>query len=189
MRFFTNIILFCLGVRRHGKKIAERICLSFYIDEEHLDLSNLRILPDDIHFIYWLKQMIPLFDTHNLFKEFKKANIWTKEYLPYYDTADELFPSNVENFFLPHLSPAGFSLFLQKVLEKIANKKRGEWLEKCLKKIQHYKMKSSVKNIEGTDRGVFISDGIIKLHEYDSRRIYRENWLKKIKNIQENVLN
>ena len=38
-RIFTTFFLHILGVRRHGKKISGRFCLSFFADENNLDLS------------------------------------------------------------------------------------------------------------------------------------------------------
>ena len=38
-RALSSVLMHILGLRRYGKKVAKRICLSFYISEEKLDLS------------------------------------------------------------------------------------------------------------------------------------------------------
>jgi hypothetical protein len=71
----------------------------------------------------------------------------------------------------------------KKVFERVLGGKLGDFSEMIVKKIQSIKMKSAAKNKPlHADRGVFISDSVIKLHEQDSRRWYREQWLEKIKN-------
>jgi hypothetical protein len=82
VRFLTNCILFCCGMRRYGKSIAQRICLSFYITEDALNISEQRIFSDDVHFIYWLEQMLPVYDPKNMWLTFKNTNAWTKFFLP-----------------------------------------------------------------------------------------------------------
>lgn len=47
------------GARR-GKRDA--VCLSFFVDDTHLDLSDLMLEGDDPYFRYWFLSMIPLFD-------------------------------------------------------------------------------------------------------------------------------
>jgi len=62
VRFFTNLILRLLGLRIYGDKKKDRICLSFYVDTAHLDLSAWRIAKDDVRFAYLIAGMVPLYD-------------------------------------------------------------------------------------------------------------------------------
>jgi hypothetical protein len=56
----------------------------------------------------------------------------------------------------------------------------GDMLEKQAKDFQWVKFKLSVKEKSKlNDHGVVIKEGIIKLHEHDTRRDYREKWLQK----------
>ena len=60
----------------------------------------------------------------------------------------------------------------------------GDMLEKQAKDFQWMKMKLPLKEkSELNDNGVVIKEGIVKLHEHDTRRDYREKWLEKISNI------
>ena len=74
VRLFITLLLGFFRLRRVGNKIKDKICLSFYITEDNLDLSNLRAVEDDIHFAYWLNQMLPIFDPENLYATFLAAN-------------------------------------------------------------------------------------------------------------------
>ncbi|MFA6383152.1 MAG: hypothetical protein WCX17_01895 [Parcubacteria group bacterium] len=65
-----------LGRRRHGDKIANRICLNYFITTESLEI-NLKDLfsASEYSFIF------PIFGWHN-FQKFQKANEWMKKYKP-----------------------------------------------------------------------------------------------------------
>ncbi len=82
VRFFTNFILRLFGLRTYGTHERDRICLSFYVDADHLDLAPWRVADDDIHFAYWLHQMLPIYDPGNYYEKFLEANSWTKRFLP-----------------------------------------------------------------------------------------------------------
>lgn len=177
VRFFTNLVLLLCGLRRHGKKVAARICLSFYVSEDNLNLSNQRIFPDDIHFIYWIEHMLPLYDPEFIYDRFRKENAWMKEYLPHISAA---IPG--ENF-SPYIHAGKIKKSIQKIVQKILEHKLGDILEKILRFLQLNKMAGSAKKIipSDVDRGVFVSDSIIKLHEKDTRRWYYQSWQEKIK--------
>ena len=82
VRFFTNAILRLLGLRTYGEKQSNRVCLSFFVDNRHLNLASWRVAEDDIHFAYWIHQMIPVYDPLNYYKKFLESNYWTRKYLP-----------------------------------------------------------------------------------------------------------
>jgi hypothetical protein len=180
VRFFSNVILYCAGIRRHGKYIASRICLSFYVDEYNLNLAPQKIAYDDIHFTYWINQMIPLYDPQGWYVKFRQANVWTAHFVPH----------AMED--LPRFTPVPGSIrsqhqWFKNFGEFFLKGRCGEMVENFLKKIQQLKMKHSSKNLARDDRGVIIADGVIKLHERDTRKAYREKWLVQTKNILENV--
>lgn len=81
VRFFCNFILRLWGMRTYGEKIKNKICLSFFVDSEHLNLSELRVVEDDIHFAYWLHQMAPVYDSDNWYDKFLNDNDWTDKFL------------------------------------------------------------------------------------------------------------
>ena len=59
--------------------------------------------------------------------------------------------------------------------------KRGNNLEERLKEFQWTRVTESVREKSKlNDNGVVIADGVIKLHENDSRRGIREKWLERI---------
>ena len=174
VRFFTNLILRLFGLRTYGAHERDRICLSFYVDTAHLDLAPWRVAEDDIHFTYWLYQMLPLYDPENYYQKFVEANSWTKKFLP-----------NINSSLKVSSNDSGsIGKTWKKIWETMWQGTYGDMLEKQAKDFQWMKMKLPLKEkSELNDNGVVIKEGIVKLHEHDTRRDYREKWLEKISNI------
>lgn len=170
VRSFTNFILRLFGLRTYNHKGRDRICLSFFIITSELDLAPYRAIAEDIHFAYWLHQMVPIFDPENYYAKILAANIWVDNLLPNRKTA-------VSNFSLR----LGILGTITKRFFEIAWKgPYGDLIEKQGKAIQWMKIKPKVKELAGnSDTNVVINDSIVKLHEHDARLNYREAWLKK----------
>ena len=173
VRLFTNLILRLFGLRTYGDRRANKICLSFYVDFNHLNFSSWRVVDDDVYLAYWLYQLIPLYDPDNYYRRLLAANGWTKEFLP-----GAIQPSG--NFSEAKISRVGVGW--KKIWEKMWSKAYGDLLEKQAKGAQWQKLKLSIKDAAARhDSAVVIEEGIIKLHENDRRAEYREQWLNKIK--------
>lgn len=175
VRFFANIILRLFGLRTYGAKTKDRVCLSFFVDSEHLSLSNLRALPDDIHFAYWLHEMVPVYDPENLYGKFLKANSWTKEFLP------NLRPASSSNYIFA-VKDSAIGRVWKKMWETMWRGAYGGILENQAKSFQLIQMKPSVKEkMNNGDRGVVVEDGVIKLHENDRRLEYKKKWEERLR--------
>ncbi|PIT88714.1 MAG: hypothetical protein COU29_00485 [Candidatus Magasanikbacteria bacterium CG10_big_fil_rev_8_21_14_0_10_36_32] len=174
VRFFTNFILKLFGWRTYGQKIRNRICLSFYVDGGHLDISPLRAVPEDIHFIYWLYQMLPLYDPDNYNDKFLKANKWAGDYLP--NLKKENLPISDSAF-----QNSRLGLIWKKIWEKMWSVGYGDLLESQAKGFQLAMMKKNIKSMADMgDNSVVIGDSVIKLHENDTRKEYYEKWKSRI---------
>jgi len=177
-RFFITLAVSVLGLRRHKKKIAQRVCLSFYITQRAMNLKkitiNLQQMPD-IYFIYWFASLSPLFSEKETQENFFKKNIWIKNYLlNFYPYQPILYRRKVKL--------GVFSKKIKTFLESLLLKSLGQKLEKFLKELQFRKMSKnywSKEREKNTD--VIISDNILKFHEADRRREYRNRFLEKLK--------
>ena len=171
-RFLATFILFALGLWRHGKKIKDRICLSFFIADDDLNLKNIAY-DDDIYLKYWILQILPLFCSGVVYQKFLKENSWT---------TDE-FPNFFQN--IPSLKIKVQPKFLQMVLEKILNGWLGNLLENFLRRIQ---LKIMGKNIPWQkEKDVIISDKMLKFHEKDRRKHFKNIFEKKLIEINRNL--
>jgi len=175
VRALANFLLRIVGWRTYGKKLANRVCLSFFVDENNLDFSNLRASEEDIHFAYWVHQTIPLFNLNNLWSNFIKFNQWTVRYLPYIRNWEKDEETIVWG--------RGAQIW-RKIWETFWRGWYGDLIEKQTEGLGKQKMKINIKEKAKTDdKSVVLTSGIIKLHEHDSRIVVREKWLEKIKGI------
>ncbi len=170
-RFWITILLHILKMRRHGKKIKDRICLSFYISTSNLDLKNLTY-ERDIHFYYWLADFVLIFD-RNYANNFYQANQWLKEFLPQFS------PSKIVDNWI--IKENKLSIFVSGTKELFFDNCLGKFFNLVFKKIQLFKIyhnKNSRLKENNTD--VIVKDNILKFHEKDSRKEIRDLFYKKI---------
>lgn len=177
VRLLSNLILRLYRLRTFGGKIKNRICLSFYLDTHHLSLSNHRIVEDDIHFAYWLNQMVPIYDQENIYSKFLQANSWSRKFLSNIDVRPIITERLIARD--SKIGKVG-----KKILEKIWQGGCGNFIEKQSRLTQWMKMNAEIKNkINKGDKGIVITEGVIKLHERDTRAKYRQEWLKRINSL------
>ena len=169
VRAFTNSILRLFGLRTYGRKERDRICLSFFVTTEALDLSAYRAVNEDIHFAYWLQQMVPVYDPEEYYAKMLVANTWV----------GDLLPNRKIKLTAPSLRPGRFGKATKRFFEIAWRGAYGNLVEKQAKEIQRLKLKPFNDRANKADNGIVITDAIIKLHEHDARLRYREEWLKK----------
>lgn len=170
-RLLITMITQLLGRRRHHQKVANRICLSFYIAADQLNLEKIAFKPVDPYFYYWLATLSPVYD-NGVFEKFWQSNGWLKQFLPNIQPKQLTFRHRVfDNKFIK----------IDKNFDRVLlGGKVGEWLEKIAKIIQLKKMAKNVNSVaKQNDSRVIISDTILKFHEQDRRLEYQDQWLKK----------
>ncbi len=164
-RFWVTFLTSLLGVRRQGKRIANRICLSFFVTDNALDYSPLLLKPEDPYFAFWVDQLVPLYDPDNLLAQIRRQNTWVKEYLP--------------NAFSVIPRPRIFSFRaaqLKHFWETLLGGWLGDQLESLERLLQQGKMRLA-PNTAATGSAV-VTDDVLKFHEQDRRAQYRERFLK-----------
>jgi hypothetical protein len=172
-RFLATILMQFLGLRRYSQKIKDRICLSFYVTEDNLDLSKIAI-ENDIYLKYWITQVIPLSVKNSMDNKFTEANKWVKKYLP------NFIPYQVGK--RREVLKNKFFAIKRVFGEWLLRNKFGDFIENWLRKIQKNKMdrnNQSLAKKSGTE--VIISDKMLKFHEIDIRKRVKEEFLQKMK--------
>lgn len=173
VRFFANIILKSLGLRVGGGQEKDKICLSFFISSDNLDLSQIQIpQTPDIYLIYWIDQLIPLFDTSNIYQKIYESNEWIKEYLPNINKRKgSIYQKEVEY--------SKFSNLCSNIGEKLWQGNYGNLIDNQAKGLQEKKLEFYLQdNYAENEPDVIIEKNIIKLHENDRRSEFRQHWLK-----------
>jgi hypothetical protein len=173
-RFAVTIIVAMLGYRRHGNKIRNRVCLSFYATTNGMDFSSLRLKPDDPHLTFWTAQIVPLID-FDTYEKYKDANKWVNDSLPFawdWDWKKKLNPPNLGLRSINKMYGAFFETSI------------GKWMEMWLRDRQLSKMDKNLHSKSkdgGTD--VVITEDVLKFHEADRRAEYNQRFIERCRQL------
>jgi hypothetical protein len=170
-RFFLVGLATIFGFRPNSQTIKDKICLSFFVDSNFLNLSE-DAEPDDIHFHYWINQFVPIYDPQNFYQSFFQANKWTEKYLPNrikYTTTDRRVIQL--NYFLKPLKNFFEILFSLSLFEKILR-----WWQLRI-------MPKKIRELANQSTDVIINDRQLKFHPNDRRVFYKEKFLAKIRDL------
>jgi hypothetical protein len=174
VRLIANSILRLTGSRTYGDHEADRLCLSYFIDTDNLDLAPFRALPEDIHGAYFIHQMVPVYDPDNWYEKLLRANRWTHHLIPHRKTTS----------IAPLLRSGRLGTAIKRFFEIAWRGAYGTLVEGQMKAIQELKMKFSVKErANKPDNAVVLRDGIVKLHEADSRASLHTAWIEKCRSL------
>lgn len=174
-RLMVTGIISMLGYRRHGDKIKDRICLSFYATTEAMDFSKLQLQPTDPHFTFWTSQAVPLINDKETYEKYQAANAWVNKLLPNawsWDWKKRVLKPNKHLRMIKAYFETAFSQPIGDMLEGMARDRQLAKMEK--------NTKSKAK--EGTTE-VVISDDMLKFHEDDRRGRYNEKYVSKTKEL------
>ncbi|MBU4347671.1 hypothetical protein KKF23_03930 [Patescibacteria group bacterium] len=206
-RFFCASFAQLLGLRPKKNNTRDKICLSFFVSEEAMNLEKLMLdganIPPtplakggigalkDVYFIYWLTGLKPVYNKTGTYEKFMEANGWIKKYLPNLN----LFVPLTPGFPVPGRAPLAASPWLRpasagKRFRGQARSGAGKLgmtvinrLEQKAKKLQLELLPDNLKKIMNKDTRVVINDKILKLHSNDRREEYRRKWISKIQGI------
>lgn len=173
-RMIVTGIVSLLGYRRHGNKIAGRICLSFYVTTEGMDMSKLKSAESDAYLAFWTAQAVPLIDD-GTYEKFRQANGWVDKLLPHAWSWE--WKTKI-------LSPNGGLQSIKNFYQLFFSTPIGHWFEAWARDRQIKKMD---KNIEskaklGTTE-VIISEDVLKFHEQDRRAEYNARFQRRLKEL------
>ncbi len=158
LTFFTSI----LGIRRHGDKVRERFCLSFYVTEENLDLKPIALEPYDIYLAYWLKTLEPIAGDYSIYEKLMNLNRpWLNDYFKQIDDHKRYFRK-----------PKAWTSKWKERLQNWLNKDK--WEEKT-KTTQLHRAKEKYLLLSDKS-GTVLSDTMLKFHNHDERSELRKKW-------------
>ena len=170
MRWWATITLKLFGLRTSRKRMKDKICLSFYVVEDNLNLSSVTIEQPDIYFMYWLEQLMPMYDPENYLEKIYRANSWVKKYLPNAFGGYKMFAKY-------ELKDGKVSGKIKTLLEKMWAGAYGNLIENQAEGIQRTRLKMSFSNLDKEDgTKVILDDKMLKFHENDRRQEYKNKW-------------
>lgn len=173
-RFIATLVIHIFGFRRHGNKIDGRVCLSFFLSEDALDLNIVAIKPEDIYLTYWLVTLIPYIGLKK-YNEILNKNIWAIKKLPNFKKPQNLkelktgkISKIVSSSLETVLEITGLGFLLNKVLRK--------WLKsRAKKKIEKLKLSKAVNSC-----GIIVTDTLQKFHDQDQRADIYAKWRDRV---------
>jgi len=170
-RAFVNLILDIF--RKRNPKNKNRICPSFFITSNNLNIKDIALKPLDIYLVYWIKSLKPVFGSH-FFYEFDAYNFWAYKSLP-----------NAEPDFKNQLVFNPIFRILQKFLEILIwpfSKKLENFL-----KTKQLKIIDKNKNKLSKSPSIVTTERMIKIHYEDKRKFYLNEWQKKTETLKEKI--
>jgi len=158
-RFFSTGLMKLLRQRPKQGDEQDKICLNFYLSSEDLDLKKFMMDNMDVYYIYWLANLVPIYNKVDTYQKLIKANNWLKHYLPNWKITKTAYRRN---------SGKGLSDFYYEVVDLLLG-----GLEQNLTNWQLRKLPRVLKDIMNQDTRVVIDDQVLKLHAKDRRQEYK----------------
>ncbi|HCC23866.1 TPA: hypothetical protein DF272_06860 [Candidatus Falkowbacteria bacterium] len=161
-RFWTTSLMKLLGRRPTKLNQTNKICLSFYLSENNLNLQS-TAKKHDVHLAFWLSQFVPIFDPDNLGPRILDQNRWIKSILPhacFYDTTDRRRQNRA---------------FMGTIINLTLGWIKESWLKRLQLRLMALTLKNKVNDGTGD---VVLSDHLLKLHSLDRREYYNNKWIE-----------
>lgn len=169
-RMILVLIAQILNLRPTEKSKKDKICLTIFLDEKNLNLKKV-CSENDIYYIYWINQVVPIFDPSNIYSKFISENSWSREKIA------NIFEYNT-----------GYKRFIEnnlykKIIRKITKIFSRNLFNKISKKIEMKMFPSDIQKIikERNTEDVYIDDTMIKLHNNNNRKHFQKLFLERIK--------
>ncbi|MFA5024843.1 MAG: hypothetical protein WC523_07925, partial [Patescibacteria group bacterium] len=163
-RLFCAGLAKILGWRPTRDMKRNKICLSFYISSDNLNLQSLKLNEADTYFNYWLAGLVPVYDRHRTYARLIAANSWLKECLPNWQ---ELQVNS-------RMKKVNDGQMFSGVLNGW-EKKTMNWQLKI--------MPTALKSLLNVDTRVRVGDKIIKLYLVDRRREFLEKFSERLNQV------
>ncbi len=156
VRFWCVVLMKLLRQRPTTKKSKNKICLSYFVDENNLNLKFTALNELDIHLVYLLSQYILIYDQTDYWRVYLKQNRWIRNYLPNFNYGPQATKWKIK--------------FRFEWLKKLLEKTELGFENRLYKDIQLGWMAPVLKSaMNRSDKKVIINDQILKLHTNDKR--------------------
>ncbi len=138
---------------RPGEAKRDPICLSFFIDTEHVDLAPVKIGADDPYLHMWIATLAPILDRNDVITTLRATNRWIRPALPKSHRVRRSSAFVVAGrFALPDIG----------VFESVAER------------LQRARFPRALRESMNRDTRVVVTDGMLKFHENDRREAIRD---------------
>lgn len=134
---------------RPGERKRDPLCLSFFVADDSLDLSSIRIGQDDPYLAFWIATLSPVFDPDDTLSKLRAANGWIRQSLPRSRRVQRASSSVVRPWIrLPDVS----------------------FFERFAERMQRNRFPVLLRSMMNVDTRVVVTDGMLKFHHNDRRQ-------------------
>lgn len=164
-RALSLVILKLLRLRPGPGGIKDKICLSFFVDDEHLDLSSLKIGDWDVYLVFWLATLYPLYEAGDWYQRLWQANQWLGQSL----TQARPVLTHAERHFVHGPVARQMIEWLLAPFTGLV----GRWQWRLFPHV--------IKGLVNRDSRVRVEPGVLKFHTNDRRLDYGEEFRKRFR--------
>ncbi|MDF1497336.1 MAG: hypothetical protein P1P90_04730 [Patescibacteria group bacterium] len=158
-RFFATLPFKILNARP-GERKVDPVCLSFFVTEDALNLSNLSLEMDDPYMRYWFLSLLPLTDD-GILSLLWQENLELRRRHP-----------NAQKWTALDKSPVPGTV----TIKKDTGEQPTLLIERWLRQIQSVRFPKVLAEIANQDTRVIINDNVLKFHVTDNRKLYRDKY-------------
>lgn len=170
-RFFAIILVRLVGFRPSPRHRRDAYCLSFFVDEDYLDLRGVALGKHDVYLAYWIKELMPIYDPQALYEKFLAANHWTDDYL------SRAYPT----IFAQTLKTSFWSGCWAKLVGFFSSPPGlARWLDGLYRVLQLQIIDSRLKSMVNVDTRVVVNEHMLKFHYNDRREYFYKKWKENI---------
>ena len=170
-RFFTILFVRSFGQRPEPDNKKDAFCLSFFIEEDSLNIRNTMLHKDDIYYPYWVAQLLPLYDPDGLYQKFLTANNWYKQYLP----------NSYPNKFSKVIKINRKAKFFGKIILGIFNSPfLGDQIYSFLRALQIKIIDRNLQALINVDTRIIVNEKMLKFYPNDNRELFFRRWQEKV---------
>lgn len=163
----ATLLFHVFGLRRHKLRIQNKICLSFYVSEDGMDMSRFELHEGDPYLAQWTRSVIPMFTVGSTAEAYRETNaIWLSKYFGSASFVDPVSRFRVQDTLWSRLCRTAFEVMLFPV---------GPLVEHVVQLIERMRFRhSSARRLRNEPTGVVVDHRTLKFHEEDRRAFYRD---------------
>jgi hypothetical protein len=165
VRLLTVLFAEIFRLRPSKNKVKDKICLSFFVSEDNLNLESI-ILDHDHYFKYWLADLVPVFVRDDMYNKLIDSNHWFLNQLPNW----EKYKSQKRQVkdFMPRIG--------SKIMDILFG-----WLERPAVLLQLKFLPADLRALMNRDSRVIVNDKMLKFHKNDRREEYNKTFRERMR--------
>lgn len=145
-----------------ARQSTDPVCLSFFVTDDALDLSNSMLSEDDPYFRYWFLSLLPLTDD-GVLKSLWDQNTKIRQRYP---LAKRWMALDGDDLTTVHSAQCPV----------LSHRAQPSWMERKLKAFQKKQFPAVIKEAANQGTGVIVSDQMLKFHVEDRRSEYKQRY-------------